>query len=102
MLAVHRELARLRRELPELTDPSFAHVRCQADEAARFFTMERGPLVVLVNFGDRPITAEVGEVEVLFETESGVEVVGGVLALPAHAGALVRTLSRPGDKARSG
>ena len=42
MLAVYRDLARLRREHPELTDPSFAHVACPADEAARFFTMERG------------------------------------------------------------
>jgi maltooligosyltrehalose trehalohydrolase len=90
MLAVYRELARLRRELPELTDPSFAHVRCKADEAAGFFTMERGSLLVLVNVGDQPMAAEVGEVDLLFETESGVDVDGGVLILPAHAGALVR------------
>jgi maltooligosyltrehalose trehalohydrolase len=90
LLAVYRELARLRRELPELTDPSFARVHCKADEAAGFFTMERGSLVVLVNVGDQPMAAEVGEVELLFETESGIDVDGGVLTLPAHAGALVR------------
>jgi maltooligosyltrehalose trehalohydrolase len=93
MLAVYRELARLRREHTELTDPSFARVACRADEAARFFTMERGDLLVLVNFGDRPMAAEIGEAELLFETESGVDVDGGVVRLPAHAGALVR-LSR--------
>ena len=36
--------------------------------------MQRGALLVLVNFGDQPMTAEVGEVELLFETESGVDV----------------------------
>ena len=90
MLAVYRDLARLRRDHPELTDPSFARVACRADEAARFFTMERAELLVLVNFGDQPMAVEVGEVELLFETESGVDVDGGVVRLPGHAGALVR------------
>jgi maltooligosyltrehalose trehalohydrolase len=93
MLAVYRDLARLRREEPDLTDPSFAHVACRADEAARFFTMQRGSLLVLVNFGDQPMAAEVGPVELLFETVSGVDLDGGVLRLPAHAGALVRTVA---------
>jgi maltooligosyltrehalose trehalohydrolase len=93
LLGVYRELARLRREHLELTDPSFEHVSCHADEAARFFTMQRGALLVLVNFGDQPMASEVGadgEVELLFETGSGVEVDGGTLRLPGHAGALVR------------
>jgi maltooligosyltrehalose trehalohydrolase len=90
MLAVYRELARLRREEADLTDPSFAHVACRADEAARFLTMQRGSLLVLVNFGDQPMAAEIGADELLFETESGVDLAGGVLRLPGHAGALVR------------
>jgi len=94
MLAVYRELARLRRAHSDLTDPSFASTTCHADEAARFFTMRRGSLLVLVNFGDEPMAAEVGEVELLFETESGVELDGTVLRLPAHAGALVRPATR--------
>jgi hypothetical protein len=52
--------------------------------------MQRGGLLVLVNFGDQPMAAEVGEVELLFETEAGVDIQGGVARLPAHAGALVR------------
>ncbi len=90
MLAVYRDLARLRREHEELTDPSFAHVSCRAHEEARFFTMRRGGLLVLVNFGDQPMAAEIGEAELLFETESGVELDAGQVRLPAHAGALVR------------
>jgi maltooligosyltrehalose trehalohydrolase len=90
MLGVYRDLARLRREHPELTDPAFAHVACTADEALRLFTLERGSLRVLVNFGDEPVAGELGEVDVLFETESGVSVAGGEVLLPAHAGALCR------------
>jgi maltooligosyltrehalose trehalohydrolase len=93
MLAVYRELARLRRELPELTDPSFGHVSCRADEEARFFTMRRGDLLVAVNFGDQPMAVELGDVDLLFETESGVDVDGAVVRLSAHAGALLRLLS---------
>ena len=93
MLGVYRDLARLRREHSDLTDPAFARTECRVDEAARFFTMRRGALVVLVNFGDRPLATEVGDVELLFETESGVEVDGRVVRLPAHAGALVRPLA---------
>ena len=90
MLEVYRALARLRREHPELTDPAFDRTRCSVDEKARFFTMTRGDLVVLVNFGDQPMATEVGDVELLFETEAGVDVTGRVVTLPAHAGALVR------------
>jgi maltooligosyltrehalose trehalohydrolase len=90
MLAVYRELARLRRAHSDLTDPAFVSTDCRADEAARFFTMRRGALLVLVNFGDQPLEAEIGATELLFETESGVELDGDVIRLPAHAGALVR------------
>ena len=94
MLAVYRELARLRRAHSDLTEPSFASTECRVDEAARFFTMRRGSLLVLVNFGDQPMeTRRSATVELLFETESGVEIDGHVVRLPAHAGALVRPLS---------
>jgi hypothetical protein len=39
------------------------------------------------------MAAEIGEAELLFETESGVGLDGGVVRLPAHAGALVRVRS---------
>ena len=52
LLEVYRELARLRRALPDLTDPSFGAVSCTVDEEARVFTMRRGSLLVAVNFGD--------------------------------------------------
>jgi maltooligosyltrehalose trehalohydrolase len=90
MLAVYRRLGELRRTLPELTDPAFTHVRCEVDEERRLFVMHRGEATIAVNFGDAPAPMEVGDVELLFETPSGITLADGVLTLPAHAGALVR------------
>jgi maltooligosyltrehalose trehalohydrolase len=87
MLEVYRRLAELRRTQPDLTAPSYAV--CTADEEARVFTMSRGRLTVVVNFGDVPRVVDLEATDVLFETESGVVLHDGALGLPAHAGALV-------------
>jgi maltooligosyltrehalose trehalohydrolase len=90
MLDVYRSLVALRRELPDLTDPAFDHTRCEVDEARRLFTMHRGAVVIVVNFGTEPVTTDVDPVLVLrFETESGVDLEAGSLTLPGHAGALL-------------
>ncbi len=89
MLRVYRRLAELRRAHPELTDPSFRRTACVVDEERRVFQMSRGELVVIVNFGDEPATVEVEPCDLVFETESGVDLDGGGLTLPPHAGALL-------------
>jgi maltooligosyltrehalose trehalohydrolase len=90
MLEVYRSLIALRRELPDLTDPSFVRTDCTVDEEARLFTMRRGEVVVLVNFGADTATAEVpAGLSLRFETESGVDVAGSTVTLPGHAGALL-------------
>ena len=90
MLATYRRLAELRREWPELTDPAFDRTRCTVDEEARLFTMRRGSLVVVVNFGSGEASWEVdGVSRVLFETEAGVALADSVVTVPAHAGALL-------------
>jgi maltooligosyltrehalose trehalohydrolase len=87
-LAAYRQLAALRRAHPDLTAPTFAE--CTADEETRVFTMRRGALTVVVNFGEQEQTLETGASELLFETESGVDLRDGAVTLPAHAGALLR------------
>jgi maltooligosyltrehalose trehalohydrolase len=90
LLDTYRRLAALRRERIELTDPSFAHNACLVDEDTRLFEMWRGDLHVLVNFGDTAAVIELDEpAELLFETESGVDLVGTTLTVPPHAGAVV-------------
>ena len=89
MLAIYRRLAQLRRTRPELTDPAFGATSCDVNEEARLFTMRRGDLLMVLNLGDSPAVVDVEHADVLFETESGVDLHAGRLALPAHAGALL-------------
>ena len=87
MLDVYRRLTELRRRHPQLTDGRYAE--CFVDEDARVFAMHRGPLTVIVNFGDSAHVVATYARRVLFETESGVDLADGGLILPPHAGALV-------------
>lgn len=88
LLDCYRRLARLRREIPQLTDPSFGSVSCTVDD--RVLTMRRGDLLVAVNFGRSATSSEVDCTEVLFTTPTAATLADGVLSLPAHAGALLR------------
>ncbi|NYE35260.1 maltooligosyltrehalose trehalohydrolase [Nocardioides cavernae] len=87
VLDCYRRLARLRRELPQLTDPSFGHVSCSVE--GRLFTMRRGDLLVVVNTGETEAVVQVGEREVLFTTPAGVRLSAGTASVPAHAGILL-------------
>ena len=72
LLELYRTLGRLRREWPELTDPSFAATRCEVDETAR-------------------LEVHTGPGQVLAATASGAELdAQGLLVLPGHAGTVVR------------
>jgi maltooligosyltrehalose trehalohydrolase len=89
MLATYQQLARLRREHADLTDPRFDRVSCSVDEEARLFRMRRGSLEIVVNFSDGPAEVELGEAtDLLFQTGKGVAV-GASLRLPAHVGVLL-------------
>jgi maltooligosyltrehalose trehalohydrolase len=91
LLEVYRTLARLRRTVPDLTDPAFAATSCTVDEDARLFRMRRRSVEVVVNFADSPTQVSVGDgASLLFGTGDDVALAAGVLSLPAHAGALVR------------
>jgi maltooligosyltrehalose trehalohydrolase len=90
ILDVYRRLAELRRELPALTDPAFARNRAEVDEDTRLFTLHRGEVVVVVNFGTDGAATKLAEgLELRFETESGVDLDAGTLTVPGHAGALL-------------
>jgi maltooligosyltrehalose trehalohydrolase len=88
VLDCYRRLGRLRRELPQLTDPAFGSVSCSVE--GRLFTMRRGDLVVLVNAGETEVSVPVDASEVLVATPSGVDLDDGTITVPAHAGALLR------------
>ena len=90
VLAAYQRLIELRRSLPALTDPSFASVSCTADERRRVFTLRRGSLLVVVNFGDEPAELLIaGDHDLLFRTPSGPTFADGRIQLPPHSGALL-------------
>jgi maltooligosyltrehalose trehalohydrolase len=90
LLGVYRQLAALRRALPELTDPAFASSAATYDEESRLFTLRRGRLLLAVNFGSSPVVlAETGEL--LFTTPTPASAGGDALRLPSHGGALLAT-----------
>jgi maltooligosyltrehalose trehalohydrolase len=53
--------------------------------------MHRGGVTIAVNLGEAPAQVSVGSAEILFETPSGATLADGVLTLPPHGGALVRS-----------
>ncbi len=57
LLELYRELARLRREVPELTDPRFDRLGASFDDDTREFRLDRSGVSILANFGDddRPL-----------------------------------------------
>jgi maltooligosyltrehalose trehalohydrolase len=95
LLEVYRDLAELRRTLPALTDPDFRSVSAEADEERRVFTLRRHDLLVAVNLGDEPASVPASG-ELLFTTPTAASLGTSGLALPRHAGALVR-LDSPVD-----
>lgn len=88
VLDAYRTLGRLRRSLPDLTDPSFTAVHAWADEASRVFTLRRGSTLLAVNFGSAEASVPATG-SVVFTTPTAASSEGGVLTLPPHAGALV-------------
>ncbi|HYG94823.1 MAG TPA: malto-oligosyltrehalose trehalohydrolase, partial [Nocardioides sp.] len=95
VLATYQRLIELRRTWPQLTDPAFAATRCDVDEASGLVLVRRGvgsqdgEVVVAVNLGTAPVTVDVGDGPLLFETATPVSLDAGRLALPPHTGALL-------------
>ncbi len=90
VLAAYQRLVELRRSLPDLTDPSFGSVSCTVQEESRLFTMRRGAVLMVVNFGSRATEIAVdGDLEVVFGTPSVPGLSESTLRLPAHAGAML-------------
>ncbi len=77
LYAAYRDLIRLRRTHPELSDPRFASTAVAFDDAAGWLRMTRGDrLTIAVNFGDRDASVPLaGAAETLFS--SGEVEVGG-------------------------
>jgi maltooligosyltrehalose trehalohydrolase len=93
LLRWHRELIRLRKQTPELTDGRMDRIDLKFDEGARWLTMTRGPLIVIINFAGQaqgvPLI-NAGSRKLLIASHSDVVVDSGSAQMPAESVVIAR------------
>ncbi len=110
LLETYRTLTRLRRTLPELTEPDLTRTSVHFDEEARWFLLrrqgsgrgDRSGVLAAVNFSDVEVTVPLGDDTdgagragegrtwtTLWQSPAGVTVQGDVVVLPPHASCLL-------------
>ncbi|MDQ1751807.1 MAG: maltooligosyltrehalose trehalohydrolase [Pseudonocardiales bacterium] len=90
MLSLYRDLLRLRKDEPELSDPRLDAVLVDFDEDARWLVIHRGALRVIANLADQPQVVPVAASQLLFSTVDGAELGPDQLLLPAQSAGIVR------------
>lgn len=92
VLQGYRELARLRRELPELTDPDLRKVRCTVDEAARWILVNRDGVLLVANLGAAEVSVALPQdgYQVAWQTPTKVSLEADAVRVPPHSGAVLR------------
>ena len=96
LLDLYRQLARIRRDRVELTDPRFRRTDATFDESARWLLMNRHGVQVAFNFGDdeQRVPFAANAAELLLGTHPGVVIedfgMGACsVTLPPHAAAVI-------------
>jgi maltooligosyltrehalose trehalohydrolase len=88
ILNTYRELARLRKAFPELTDPRFDQLSARSSENPRWFRLRRGSLEIVVNLSDETLEID-SPSELIFATADATDN-GVALVLAPHTGVIVR------------
>ncbi len=96
ILALYRELLRLRREQPDLADSDLDRVEVDFDEDARWIIVHRGAFDVLANLADHAQDLPVASGDVLFGTEPGLRTNGRTITLPARSAAITGQIGAAG------
>ena len=89
LLDVYRDLARLRREIPAITDPDYRDLRVEVDDEARTLVLQRGGVTMLLNAGEASWTVPVAEAQLVFTTPTPTVVAAGTATVPPHGGVLL-------------
>ncbi|GAB3531479.1 malto-oligosyltrehalose trehalohydrolase [Arthrobacter tecti] len=91
LLAIYRDLIRLRRENKDLRNPDFTSVSVEFDEDQRWLLLRRGRrTAVVVNFAGEQREVPLAAKEVLLSTEPGESIGSGTVTLPAHGAAILK------------
>jgi len=91
LLQWHRRLIQLRHREAALADGRLDLVQTHFDETARWLTIDRGPLTILVNFAEAPqrVPVRTGSHRVLLSTADIPQPVSGMAQLPAVSAAII-------------
>jgi maltooligosyltrehalose trehalohydrolase len=96
LLRWHRDLIRLRKQSPDLTDGRLDRVRAQFSEEEKWLTMQRGEIAVLCNFNDktqRVPLADASRFESLLQSRGGVHLAIDGAEMPPESVAILRAAS---------
>jgi maltooligosyltrehalose trehalohydrolase len=97
LLAWHRRLIRLRRELPSLHDGRLDRTRVRFDEDARWLVVERGAVSVAANLGAaREVAVRGPRPALLLASDDAVRLDGDRVRLPPDTVAIVRAATGTG------
>jgi maltooligosyltrehalose trehalohydrolase len=92
ILAFYQRLIRLRRELPELTDPWLDAVTVAYDDDKRWIAVHRGSVVILANLaaGEQRLPTPEPVVDVLLASAEGFMFDADGMTLPGESVAIAR------------
>ncbi len=91
LLALYRQLIRLRAATPDLSDPRLDMTDVQYNEAAHWVVIHRGNHRVVANLADDSQSVTLaGAGEIVLSTADGIRLAGDTLALPPHSAAIVQ------------
>jgi len=96
ILALYRQLLRLRREQPDLADSHLNLVEVDFDEDAHWIVVHRGAFDVLANLADHAQDLPVASGDLLFGTEPGLRTNGRTITLPACSAAITGQIGAAG------
>ncbi|HEX5383991.1 MAG TPA: DUF3459 domain-containing protein, partial [Propionibacteriaceae bacterium] len=85
LLALTKQLIAIRRTYPDFTDPRFDQGRALSDDEAGWLILERGDMIMVINFHDRPTEVDLGRAVDPVIILGDIEVAGDVVRLGSHS-----------------
>ena len=95
LLDLTRRLIAIRRSYPDFTDPRFEQGRAVSNDEAGWLLLERGDIVMVVNFGDRATEVDIGRPVDPVIIIGQVEVSGDVVKLGPSSAVAADTTQHP-------
>jgi maltooligosyltrehalose trehalohydrolase len=85
LLALTKRLIEIRHTYPDFTDPRFDQGRAMSDDEAGWLLIERGEMIMVINFRDHPTEVDVGRTVAPVLTIGQVEVAADLVRLGPHS-----------------